>query len=74
MGLRAPKIRFDETEDPRTGSDEATALEERDVLDTLETEYAEPGDGDSPVRGIVNGVAAGAALWAIAIAAYLLVR
>jgi len=74
MGLRAPKIRVDETEDPRSGSDEAMALEEREVLDKLETGYAEPGDGDTLVRGMANGIAAGAALWAIAAAVYFLVR
>jgi hypothetical protein len=71
MGLRAPKILAEKPSAVRADSDDGTILEEQDVLNTLEREYLDAADTDV-VRGIANGIIAGTALWAAAIAVFLL--
>lgn len=71
MGLRAKKVLAEQTPAARTESDDGAILEDRDVLDTLEREYVF-GDDTDPVRGIANGILGGVALWAAALAIFLI--
>lgn len=71
MGLRAQKISAAQTPTARAECDDGALLEEQDVLSTLEREYLD-GDESDPIRGIANGILGGVALWAAAIAVFLI--
>jgi len=74
MGLVAQKLRHDRSAelDIELEIDDDKMLDESEILKCLESDRSDD-DAFEPAKGIANGFAAGAILWALGIATFFVV-